>query len=403
MKSKNKFSVLCVSLMFLISGFSQNNALNFDGVDDYVNLNSIAPLIENATNFTIEFWMKADALEQSQERVVLFSVNRPAPTGDNEFLIIMGGTGTVQEGKLIIYDQNLMSGGGAQFEIVSSNVIGDNKCHHIAYTRNGNTGEAFIDGVSIGTHTIGYNFSSSHRFSLAQDWDAMLTSEFYNGNIDDFRIWNISRTEFDIQNNMNSELVGNEINLLVYYDFNQGIASGNNTNEIILNDGTTNSLNGNLLDFTLSGGTSNWVMVNCISSITVCDSTVYDTVIVYDTIRVTIYDTVTVFDTVVIYDTISIGGSGDPTNFEEVNNIENSVSIYPNPSNGGFNIKMQGDKQKFTLFEVYDTKGSLVLSKKIDNILTTIYYNEIGITGVYYVRFMTNDRKNQLVKKVIVD
>lgn len=205
MKSKNKFSVLCVSLMFLISGFSQNNALNFDGVDDYVNLNSIAPLIENATNFTIEFWMNADALEQSQERVVLFSVNRPAPAGGNEFLIIMGETGTVQEGKLIIYDQNLMSGGGA------------------------------------------------------------------------------------------------------------------------------------------------------------------------------------------------------PTNFEEVNNIENSVSIYPNPSNGGFNIEMQGDKQKFTLFEVYDTKGSLVLSKKIDNVLTTIYYNEIGITGVYYVRFMTNDRKNQLVKKVIVD
>lgn len=117
----------------------------------------------------------------------------------------------------------------------------------------------------------------------------------------------------------------------------------------------------------------------------------------------TVYDTVTVFDTVVIYDTISIGDSGDPTNISETNNTDNSISIYPNPTNGDFTIEMIGDKQKFTQFEVYDTKGSLVLSKKINTILTTIYSNEISAKGIYYIRFFANDRKYQLVKKLIID
>jgi hypothetical protein len=36
--------------------FCQDNWLNFDGNNDYVNINSIAPSLTNLNKFTFDFW-----------------------------------------------------------------------------------------------------------------------------------------------------------------------------------------------------------------------------------------------------------------------------------------------------------------------------------------------------------
>ena len=58
---------------------------------------------------------------------------------------------------------------------------------------------------------------------------------------------------------MKSSLSGNEPGLLAYYDFNTGIAEGNNKDSTILYDRTPGGKNGTLLNFALTGTTSNWV------------------------------------------------------------------------------------------------------------------------------------------------
>jgi hypothetical protein len=40
--------------------------------------------------------------------------------------------------------------------------------------------------------------------------------------IEEVRIWNIARTQADIQNNMHHELIGNEPGLVGYWRFNEG-------------------------------------------------------------------------------------------------------------------------------------------------------------------------------------
>ena len=78
--------------------------------------------------------------------------------------------------------------------------------------------------------------------------------------MDDVRIWNVARTQTEIQTNMNTELAGTETGLKAYYLFNQGISSGNNTTITSVTDKTANVLNGTLNNFAKTGATSNFVV-----------------------------------------------------------------------------------------------------------------------------------------------
>ena len=81
----------------------------------------------------------------------------------------------------------------------------------------------------------------------------------FDGQIDEVRIWNLERTVGEIQSTLHSQLMGNESGLMAYYNFNQGIDGADNSGETVLNDLTSNALNGTLNNFTLSGTSSNWV------------------------------------------------------------------------------------------------------------------------------------------------
>jgi hypothetical protein len=78
--------------------------------------------------------------------------------------------------------------------------------------------------------------------------------------MDEVRIWNVARTQSEIQSNMNTELTGTESGLVAYYPFNQGIAAGNNTAISNVIDKTPNARNGVLNNFAKTDTTSNFVL-----------------------------------------------------------------------------------------------------------------------------------------------
>jgi bacillolysin len=76
----------------------------------------------------------------------------------------------------------------------------------------------------------------------------------------------------------------------------------------------------------------------------------------------------------------------------------NTISIYPNPSNGIFNINL-GETNP-TLIEVYDLTGKIILSKKniIASDLTTIDLSSAS-QGVYFIKIVADNQ--QIVKRII--
>jgi len=125
--------------------------------------------------------------------------------------------------------------------------LGSGTWHHlaIAWQASISTAELFVDGVSmgkkIGTQTGIRN--SSQPFKIGG------RNEYFNGEIDDIRVWNIVRTSSEINNNRTAELSGNENGLVGYWKFNGS-----------LNDATPNGntlTNNNIATFSTDGANMN--------------------------------------------------------------------------------------------------------------------------------------------------
>jgi N-acetylneuraminic acid mutarotase len=80
---------------------------------------------------------------------------------------------------------------------------------------------------------------------------------YFKGEMAQVRIWNVARTATEIADNLlevNPETAG----LLAYYDFNDGIPDGDNTQITQLSDNTSNNFSGNILGFDLQDTISNF-------------------------------------------------------------------------------------------------------------------------------------------------
>lgn len=246
---------------FVISVKAQfNNSLNFDGINDYVNLNSVAPALTNENSFTVEFWIKANPM-QEELWGVLFAIN-PITGYQNTLVVRMSGPG--DGGPLNSVAINIPVGTTNNVVCGSINVL-DNACHHVAYTYNNGINTLFIDGIFQGSLNLSFSLVSTDRYSLGQEFDEPMgtLSQFYKGSIDDLRIWNFAKSQEEIHGLMNQELIGTETGLLAYYNFNQGIAGGNNTAINALIDNSGNNQSGFFIGFSLNGTNSNFVEVIC--------------------------------------------------------------------------------------------------------------------------------------------
>ncbi len=103
-----------------------------------------------------------------------------------------------------------------------------------------------------------------------------------------------------------------------------------------------------------------------------------------------IVSTVTALNDLWEYDTTSVG-------VNEIN-LENSISVFPNPSTGKFTVQSQS--VKITSLEIYNVLGEMVYSKQA----TRTQENEIDISsepeGVYFVRARTSE--GVVSKKILV-
>ncbi|MET0638224.1 MAG: LamG-like jellyroll fold domain-containing protein [Chitinophagaceae bacterium] len=249
-------SVLSYGCLFLLSsGFAsaQNNSLNFDGVDDYIRV-PYSPTHYMTDAVTIEAWVY--------------------PTNNNWGNILIKGNygyGFALSGEyglgacgssnnLVFWDQSQC---GSTIRSTLTYVL--NTWQHVAVTVQavGPWLEIFfyLDGVMNGPYYTSQSIDNGNiDNAIYIGTQGFGLGNFFTGNMEELRLWNIARTPGEILATMNSQMnpVG-QTNLIMYYSFNQGVAQGDNSTVTIATDGTANSNNGTLNNFTLNGSISNWV------------------------------------------------------------------------------------------------------------------------------------------------
>jgi hypothetical protein len=96
---------------------------------------------------------------------------------------------------------------------------------------------------------------------------------------------------------------------------------------------------------------------------------------------------------------LTSSGCSDPINVNEIS-LNNSIEIYPNPSNGNFTINVVNLKSVSIALSLYDILGSKIHEfKNITNFPFTVNLNELS-SGIYYFKIDAVDKT--LTKKIII-
>lgn len=219
-------------------------SLNFDGTNDSVT----GPNLDLANkSFSIEFWAKRESFDTAADAVI------SQGTGGLNGALYVG---------LSSVDSFIFDFGANLVE--SNSTITDTNWHHYAVTYNAATKlqSIYIDGTLDATRTSTSDFIGSGNIIIGN----YSNYGYFDGNIDDLRVWNYELSATDITNRSTCELNGNESGLLVYYRFNQGNGNVNNSVETGLYDDVTGTINGAFNNFTLIGASSNFVTSSQLTS-----------------------------------------------------------------------------------------------------------------------------------------
>ena len=192
---------------------SNSFALQFDGNNDYVEVNNMSFPVYN---LTIEAWIYIEDFDNDQYIVAGYG-----PTSGAQFRVS-------PEGSLLYGEYSPWT-----FIESDANSIQSNVWTHVAVTKQGNTCKLYINGLVVAS--IPFN-SSSTTSTLHIGCRGVNMDGFFNGNIDEVRMWTIARTQTEIQTYMNNYLTGSENGLIGYWQMNESTGqvaydlSGNNNN-----------------------------------------------------------------------------------------------------------------------------------------------------------------------------
>jgi hypothetical protein len=215
------------------------NALNFDGVNDYVALPTGTAMPTANGAYTIEAWIKPDIMKVGG-------------------IIGWGNYGATNQVNALRLDA---TNGGQLINYWWANdlivTVGDltGRWHHVAATFNGTTRTLYLDGVAVGSDTpTGHAVPNANNLRIG----STNNGEYFDGGIDEVRVWSVARTATQVQADMLAPATVPTTNLVAYFNMDQGTPGGTNTGLSTGYD-LANNYPGTLTNFALTGNTSNWV------------------------------------------------------------------------------------------------------------------------------------------------
>lgn len=195
----------------------EGRAAAFNGKDQYLKLSAGSScVVDNTMDYTIETWFKAD---EAQQTATIISNGR----GDGEE---MGGSLNLfalnlEEGRLVFHNNGV--------RVACDGSFADNDWHHVAVAVNRTSGRAqiYVDGklntyfeaADLGGIAAAYIHLGARVWTPADNLQQEKADNFFKGEIDEVRVWNLYKSETLVENGNSNRLDGAEKGLLAYYPF----------------------------------------------------------------------------------------------------------------------------------------------------------------------------------------
>ena len=202
----------------VVVNYQSNRSLYFDGVNDYVNV-GIKPSLKVITNLTLEAWINPQ--QDSRTRMI---VGR-----EGEYLLSISGADN------IIHYAVANSNPGWTW-VSTGYSVKSNQWSHVAFSFDNGQIKTYVNGQLIYTYdgvgTIGDVDTNQNELRIGNRQS--YNTELFKGQIDEVRVWNVTRNQAQIQSSLSQKLTGTEQGLAGYWNFEEG--SGNTANDLTANN-----------------------------------------------------------------------------------------------------------------------------------------------------------------------
>ncbi len=211
--------------------YTPGNALNYDGLDDNVLISS-TEAIQPSNSITVELWLKPDSYSDYEG----FLHNVYDQGGSKS------GYGWVYFGSgwhFFLETNNYTQTEYNNYPVVSTQI---DVWTHIAAVYDGSEVKLYKDGVLASSAVVTGNidYSNAPVNMTIGSFSRNGSEAFFDGSIDELRIWSVARTSAQIQGYMNSYISGSESGLVGYWSFDEGSGSLTADKTINTNSGTIN-------------------------------------------------------------------------------------------------------------------------------------------------------------------
>lgn len=210
----------------------QNDALHFDGDNDYITLSPINGLAPNS-DFTVEMWFYSTA-----------TGGNGSCSGDFRRLFSTGATGP---NRFEVGECNgILSAFLSTTGIVQSAInIRDNQWHCISSVRLGNTIDIYLDGNLVpGLTGLAATGIVTTLFRVGHWSGGPTPGQDWLGFIDEVKLWNIALPSAQLTACNACVLTGQEAGLIAYWPLDDGVAGANNTSWTTVSDISPNGNHG---------------------------------------------------------------------------------------------------------------------------------------------------------------
>jgi hypothetical protein len=187
------------------------SALAFDGIDDYVTMD-VAPSL-GLDQFTLEAWFKRTGAGQSVgsgvggiTAIPLIAKGRGEADGDSRDCNYFFG---IRSADSVLAADFEDYANGANHPVAGSTPVEDDRWYHAAVTYDGMDWTLYLNGQVEGTATANAmpRYDSIQHFAIGTALDSMgVPGGYFDGVLDEVRVWDHARSEAEIQSGMGVEI-----------------------------------------------------------------------------------------------------------------------------------------------------------------------------------------------------
>jgi len=205
-----------------------NRVLSLDGKDDCVRIADSKSFHSLTNAITIETWLKASSFYADNGAVNSVIRKNVAPNSENFFIRFRNVDGRPMLEMSVGYDIETLR---VPYEFDTG------KWYHLAGTYDGSAMTVSVNGVTILSRKVsGSLYIDESDLFIGRGDPEFSFGEYFHGVLDEIRIWNVARSQKEIQTAMNTTLTGKEQGLVAYWNFDDGTAKDVSPHS---NDGTT--------------------------------------------------------------------------------------------------------------------------------------------------------------------